>query len=331
MKDALKSWLFFLLKLVVSVGLIWLLFSTRDLDSITDTLTRVSLPILILALAVLFLSHLLGIGQWRLFLKGAHIPLSFPRAMVYYYTGLFFNNFLFSSIGGDAIRVFDVTRGEKKQTGKVVACILMDRVFGLASLVLIGNLALLLFLLSGGVPGSVLLLAYLFIDGGGIFAALCFISRRFRFFLYFMAKKLLGRQFRHGVFHFLQAISAYRVGWRLFLRALPWGLSNQLVKTGTALLIALALDHGNLSINPLYCFLFVPVLGIVKTLPLSIMGFGPHEFTGEHLFSRADIAGEWSIPFLLLAQFLAMATHLLGGVFFLFRRKHDKDVSSSSS
>ena len=320
MKAAIRSRLFFLLKLVFSAALIWLLIATRDIDAIAANIRKASLPLLLSSLGILFFSHFLGVAQWRVFLKGAHIPLPFFRASVYYFTGLFFNNFLFSSAGGDAVRVLDVTRGEKQKTGKVLACIFVDRIFGLLSLVLIGNAVFLIHLLAGGTAGKTLVLAYLMIDGGVLFGVACFLSRRIRYFLYYLAGKMPGHRFRLGLFHFLQIISGYRAGWRVFLRALPWGVANQAVKMGAFLLIGYALGFGNSEVNPLYCVIFIPLLGIVKIIPLSIMGFGPHEFAGEFLYRSVGIPALWSLPFLFLNQVIVMAANLLGGVFFLFRR-----------
>lgn len=325
MSRNLKRWLLLVSRIVISVLLIWWVFSTIDPGQLEDQLSRSSPLLIVFAFGVLLFGNFVGVAQWLVFLKGAHIPIGFGRAAVYYFTGLFFNNFFFSSVGGDAVRVFEVTRGEKKETGRVLACIFVDRIFGLLCLLLTGNLALLVFALQGYPVGPAVLVGYAAVDATVLVGLLCFLSRRVRFFFYWFAKRLPGRRFRLGVFHFLQVLSGYRAGWRIFLRALPWGLANQLLRMFSALLVSLALGHGSAAIAPLLCFVLVPLLGIIKVLPLSVMGVGPAEFAGKHMFSAAGVAVPLSLSFLLFNQLLVTGINLLGGLFFLFRRVKEND------
>lgn len=325
MNRTLRRWLFPAFRILVSALLIWWVFSSIDTGQLAAQLSRTSPLLISLAFGLLVFGNLVGVVQWRVFLKGAHIPIGFGRALVYYFTGLFFNNFFFSSVGGDAVRVFEVTRGEKKEAGRVLACIFTDRIFGLLCLLLTGNIALLVFVLQGYPAGSAVLFGYAGIDAAVLVGLLCFLSRRVRFLFYLFAKRLPGRRFRLGVFHFLQVLSGYRAGWRLFLRALPWGMANQLLRISSALLVSLALGYGSAAIAPLFCFVFIPLLGIIKVLPLSVMGVGPAEFAGKHLFNGVGISAPVSVSFLLFNQILVTAINLLGGLFFLFRGTTEKD------
>jgi hypothetical protein len=101
----------------------------------------------------------------------------------------------------------------------------------------------------------------------------------------------------------------------VFVRALFWGLANQIVKLGVAFLILLAFPGAAAGV-PVYAFiLFIPILGLVKALPISVMGIGPHELAGQKLFAAVGVAGDFALSYLFLSQIVAIASNIACGIF----------------
>src|SRR5690606_25769602 len=93
-----------------------------------------------------FLSILLGAYQWNLLLRIQGIDFGFGAAFRSYYSGMFLNNFLPGTVGGDALRVWDVHRRQlarkEASLGKAAASTLLDRLMGFSALSVFSLLAL---------------------------------------------------------------------------------------------------------------------------------------------------------------------------------------------
>ena len=89
-----------------------------------------------LAILVFFVSNVLGALQWHFLLAASGVRLTFAQTFRFYFVGLFFNNFLPANIGGDAIKIYDVSRGGS-YVYRVTAVTLIDRFIGIFGLCLL--------------------------------------------------------------------------------------------------------------------------------------------------------------------------------------------------
>ena len=321
----MKRLLIFFCKLAVSALLLYWVFLGIDLDQVLAVLKGASIPLAFLAFAVMFVSFGLGAMQWRIFLKAQRLYVPPARALTYFYTGQFFNNFLLSSVGGDVVRLIDVSRGEGARSGRVLASILVDRVFSLVCLLTIGLTALPGYIsLHGASAYSFTVYLYALFASAILVFWIFILSRRARYFAMRLAQHLPFARLRRVVFHLLRAFAYYRRTPGVFLRALGWGAVNQTLKIGAAFLALACLSGASGSsagIPPSALILFIPILGMVKTLPISFMGIGPHEAAGQYLFATVGVAGDFALSFLFLYQIVAIASNTASGVFLFARRK----------
>jgi uncharacterized membrane protein YbhN (UPF0104 family) len=79
--------------------------------------------------------------RWMVLLRSLEIDVPLGRLVRLYYVGTFFNIFLLSGFGGDAIRMLELSRDSKKAP-EAIGTVLVDRATGLWVLFLIGLLAL---------------------------------------------------------------------------------------------------------------------------------------------------------------------------------------------
>ena len=106
----------------------------------------------------------------------------------------------------------------------------------------------------------------------------------------------------------------------LILRLMGLSLVIQGLRVTAHILIAASLG---VLVSPVvagYFFIFIPILGLVISLPISIMGIGVREYLGIILFSAAGIGETDTFTILFLTYVSLVVVSLLGLVFFLMRR-----------
>ena len=141
-----------IVRILVSGIILWLIARSIDLGQVLDNLRGASPGFLLLAL-VLQSASITG-AAYRWFLVMRNLGYRLPRHFYIrsYFKGMFFNQGLPTSVGGDALRVLDVaSQGYRKRDA--FAGVLVDRGIGLAALMLLNVLALLAS--PGLLPGNV--------------------------------------------------------------------------------------------------------------------------------------------------------------------------------
>lgn len=132
----LKLYIPFLIKAAISVGLMWWLVGMIDTDRLLSHFNQRTLFVFIgSVLTLCLIGGILGY-RWSLILqvRGYHFPLiaAWKNVLI----GFFFNQFLPSTVGGDAARIWLVHKDGIPLSASA-SSILADRIFGFISLVLI--------------------------------------------------------------------------------------------------------------------------------------------------------------------------------------------------
>ena len=130
----LKRVLMFVAKLGFSVLLVGFFLRQVDAVEVADAARGVSVRAWCAAVGLFLTSNFLGALQWSLLLHAQDIRLPFRRVLTLYFVGVFFNNFLVSNIGGDAVRIYDLNTLTGKATAGFAATF-MDRFIGLFMLI----------------------------------------------------------------------------------------------------------------------------------------------------------------------------------------------------
>jgi len=303
-------------KAVVTAALVAFILTRISLGEALAILAGARPAALLAALGVFAVSVLAGAWQWGRFLAAMGIPLSVPKLLELYWVGLFFNNFLPSNVGGDLVKVLDLSR-ERYDPVAAATATLADRVTGLAALALLAALAarllapraelaglvapvfwgalvflvLLLLVLVGPLAGAAHRLARRLglLPAGGTRARIVEQLRRLR-----RRRALFG-----GLFLFSLLVQALRVAVHYLA-----GLSL----LGDA--CPLVFDF----------FLVVPPLAFALTLPVTLGGLGLREGLALPLFAPLGVGGEAAVAIEVLAYLLMLLVSLGGGLLFLLRR-----------
>ena len=91
----------------------------------------------IIALLVMIVEVLIANFRWKIVLKQLGSNITFYKALRYLWIGVFFNQALPSSIGGDAVRGYYLCKNENYSLSDATIGVLLDRVMGLLGLVLL--------------------------------------------------------------------------------------------------------------------------------------------------------------------------------------------------
>ena len=166
---------FVLAKLTVGIGLIAALILRVDLSALLESIASVDLLYLTLMLVIPHLMIGISTLKWQLFLRELGLHLGFVRLFAIYLMGTFFNNFLPTMVGGDAIRIYALGR-DAQDASSVMAATFLERLVGLAALVSLVPLVVLSKTVTDRFP-AVWLVAATCIVGFGIATALILSSR----------------------------------------------------------------------------------------------------------------------------------------------------------
>jgi len=313
MTDRFRTIFGFLLKFSVSGALIAVLCTMIDFGEV-GRIAAGSNPLLLFAAAAVFTaSNLLGALQWHLLMRNLHLEIKLPDSIVHYFIGLFFNNFLPSSMGGDPVKIYNTAR-EEHAVESVAAATLVDRMLGLLALSFLAVIASPFAAARLDRPEFALVAPVFF---GMLLAAFSLVavpgtSRIFQPLTRLIYSTRPGARLKKAVADTRALMNPVSIAGLFVL-----SLCVQTLRVGVHFTVARALGLDSLHFTS--CLMVVPVLGILIMLP-SINGIGIRETGGAVLFSKwltPSAAGTMQTATWLVGVFVSLA----GGLFYLTRRR----------
>jgi uncharacterized protein (TIRG00374 family) len=133
---------------VATAIMLALLARRVDLKAVGALFVTLPLWLYLLSLAVVLIGQVMYAWRWRLLLTAAGVHVPFTVVIRQYFIGIFLNNFLPSTVGGDLAKVYLLGRDRGYRT--VTASVLLDRILGVGLLALLS--AVLLWLLPVTAP-----------------------------------------------------------------------------------------------------------------------------------------------------------------------------------
>ncbi len=132
----MKPYLFTLLKVIISLGLLAFLFASVGTARMAAIAAQADYRFLAAAILLWFGSVLFSVWKWSLMLEAQGIHVPFRALMAHYYIGLFFNNFL-PMVGQDVVRAYGIARYTAR-AHEVAISVLVDRMIGLLAFIIGG-------------------------------------------------------------------------------------------------------------------------------------------------------------------------------------------------
>jgi uncharacterized protein (TIRG00374 family) len=135
-----RNRLWFGLQLVITLGLLFLLFRTFNWATFLSLFGKIEPGYYLLFLALLTLAQFVYAFRWYLVLRALGSAVSYRKVVQQYFVALFFSNFLPTAIGGDVSKVYYL--GQEQGYVTVGAAVFIDRFLGFFWMSLLGTFLL---------------------------------------------------------------------------------------------------------------------------------------------------------------------------------------------
>jgi hypothetical protein len=309
-QNGTNRWLV-LAKLLFGTALLVALVLKADILAIVDRLRSVDLYYLAVMFIVPHLMIMVSTVKWQIFLRELSLNLSFRRLFGLYMIAAFFNNFLPTMVGGDAVRVYSLGR-ETKATSAVAAATLMERLIGFAALISFLPLALLSRTVTENFPAVWYLIPAAAL--GFTVASWVVLSTHWLRLAHPMRKipfvdRVVGLLARiHGSVR-LAARSSVAVSTTFVLSAVFY--------VGAAVSVWAAARSLGAEVGMTYLLATVPLVLVAGMLPISLNGLGVTEAGFAIFLQAAGVSLTDAVGVALLLRGRLLITGLLGGLVFL--------------
>lgn len=276
MKTSKKKLLSTIVKISISVFLLYLVFTKISFGEIWNTIKSVKAHFIILALIFFILSQWISAKRLLLFFKETGFDLSSKSNNILYLIGMFYNFFIPGGIGGDAYKVYILNKKFKWSLKTLTASVFVDRFMGLTAI------GILISILSFNLLPSTIF--YWLIPVGIVM--IIGIS-------YFFVKRF------------------FNVYLNIFNKTLLLSLVIQLLQVGSVIFIILSLENSTINfINYILIFLISSVLSI-----FSFSGIGIREYVFYEASVLLNIDSSIAVSIGVLFSIITAVVSLFGIIY----------------
>ncbi|NQV57400.1 MAG: flippase-like domain-containing protein [Rhodospirillales bacterium] len=311
-----KSWLSFALKLAVSAALIWFLSTKINVGDSAQRLLSLNFGYVLGATAIFSMLLVNNTARWRTVMLALDAALPFGRTLKLLYIGIFFNQSLPSSIGGDAVRMY-LARREGLTLQGAINGVMLERVaaiFGLIFVVVASQPFLLARIGDNPAKYAFPALAIVALLGIAVLMVLDRIPERF-------GKWMLVR----GLVHLSKDTKRLFLAPGRALLAVGYGICGMILISSMAYLLARSL---NIEVDLIDCLVLVPPVMLVTTIPISIAGWGVREMAMVTAFGFVGMETDTAILFSVLFGLANIVVALPGGLLWLMGGYRKSDVAA---
>jgi uncharacterized protein (TIRG00374 family) len=308
-----------LLKIGVTVLLFVLLFKKLGFNVILNEILTADPLFLIIACLIFLISMVLSAIQWNLLLSHQGVLIGRKKTFSLYMIGHFFNNFLPGAMGGDLIKVYKLKSDHKRGKEGLVATFL-DRFAGLFMLSVFALISAAYLHSRPDISFSGNLYLYIIATFALFFATLIFLFSRTASRLIYgvLLKNINPMNLRDKINDLHNFLHLYRGNRLLYVKVFILSSVIQFLRISVHWFVAHSIGF---DIPFVYFLVFVPLIALIASLPLSFGGLGVREGLGQLLFAAAGFSGTLAVATQFLASIVGIAVSLLGGLIFIFQRR----------
>jgi uncharacterized protein (TIRG00374 family) len=300
---------------LVTIVLLALLARSLDLDALRGLLTGLPASFYFMSLAVVLAGQVAYAWRWRLLLQATGAPVPFTQVLRQYFVGIFVNNFLPSTVGGDMAKIYYL--GDRYGYRTVTASVAMDRALGVGLLAALAASALALSPVSAArltaaqlacVAIAVLALGFLVlmrVGTGGLAGRVRWLGDRAVGFAERLQRLRLDMAAPLGRPAIIVQAAVVVVGYTIAITAV---YQTFIALQGGAVPPVLAL------------FAVITATVVLSNIPVSLNGLGLREQLHASLLAPLGIAPEIAVAISLLVYAHLVVASLIGLAFWLRAR-----------
>jgi uncharacterized protein (TIRG00374 family) len=322
-----RKYISYLLRFIVAGTALYLAFRGENFADVFDVLLGLNLWVFAGAIGVYILGQLIFVSRWSLLLRVQSIRIGFWPAVRLHFLGLFYNNCLPGSIGGDLPRAWYVTKHTDKKLAAALS-VFVDRVIGLTGM-LIMAFGCYWFIpeetRKGGFSFSFELNIFsriaeyksVLIWLGVVLAVIIvlLVSNR-------KGRSLLSRGFEAIGRHGLSVLSKTRQSIRIYCRKWPAIIGALLLtfccQGMTVVAMWLLGSQIGIDVPAKYYFVFFPISWLLGAVPISVGGLGIMEGWLKVMFMRVGtMSGEDALALALCQRLIFLLASLPGAIIHL--------------
>ncbi len=297
---------------VFSLVVLVVLLRYAGVDEVWNTLKRTDLAWFIPAVAINMATVVVMAYRWKLLLTAKQVDVSLGWLTRTYFVALFAGQFLPAAIGGDAVRAVELGR----RTGdgaEAVASVLIDRLVGVVSLVVLALVAIAIGDHSGYRPEVIAAEAVFGLAAAAILALL-FSSRLRGVVARVLEPRAGGKRLAMGE-RFYDALHSYRDHRGTLVVVCGLAMVVQIARIGVIWMLVQALD---LPVNVGVVLVTGPVVFAFLVLPVSLNGIGVREAVFVY-FLRDQVSTSEAVALGFAFFAVGTATALVGALVLVAR------------
>jgi len=304
------------LKIVVTIALYVIVFYRIQFEGLIDRLSSARLEFFAMAVVAYAAGQALSAFKWQILTRPAGLALSYSRAVSIYFIGMFFNIFLPTIVGGDAVKAVLLAR-HTGAPARATISVFMERNTGLLALLTIATVAAWFAppVRLAGLPlfglTTLLFVAYIAVNAALLSAPL------YRVVDSAIARTPLARH-RARAMSLYDALIPYTRARGTVTAAMLLSFVFQCVVILVVFLNTRALAHA----FPLAAIaVFVPLISLAGMLPISVNGLGVREALYLLLFGQLGAPPEVAVLLALMYFAVTLAASLPGGLLYMLQRE----------
>jgi uncharacterized protein (TIRG00374 family) len=296
-KKPKKRYISTILRICIALLAIGVLCAIQDWTKLKATFSELSILALAGGVLCFMAANVVISIRWYLLLKAQKVVIPFLAGVKIHFLGLFYNNLLLSSVGGDVLRAWYVTKHTHKRL-EAAFSVLIDRIVGLASLIMMAAVFYFLFPVDAKYLESHQEVS---VDKGSVFNALA--TYKLEIAAVLAAILIIGvflfcyRRTRKKINHILLIIGSKRQKVfsalkiycaRPFVMMSAIGLTFIAQSMSIAGFIIIGKSMG-ITVPLKYYFVFFPIGWVIGAIPISPGGIGVLELGLVGLFKLVGV------------------------------------------
>ena len=302
-------------KILVAASILAFLFIKVGSLEVLHTLGRLHWWVFIAAVFGYCCMQALKTYRLKILMDTVGSNVSYPRLLLIYFIGMFFNTVLPTIVGGDAVRIAYL----RQATGRLdcaAAATITERAIGVGALVIIALGAL--GFAPSGEAGMAVKLSVLVVSAGFLAAMALLFSP----WVYRLASRCMRALRLEKLERFTrelqEAVATYRRRPAVLIITLLLSLLAEFIMIGLYGLLAYGMG---LRVHPAFFLMAVPITVLVSMAPITISGLGVRELTWVFFLSEQGVPEADAIALSLMWFILVTAASAFGGPAFVFWRK----------
>jgi uncharacterized protein (TIRG00374 family) len=300
-----------MLRLAVAVGLTAYIVWKANPQAVLDAVRGADPAWIAAAVALVLFDRALMAWRW-IDLLAALSPGSrpaFPVVLRIFFVSTFVGSFL-PSVAGDAYRAYSLSR-QQVRVSESAASVLMDRILGVFSMVLLGAVAL---ALAPDVPRDRWTALWLAAAGSGcLLAGLLIFNGRVGQRIESRVRALPAGRIQRGAASLTEAVRRYANHHSELMRVLIASVMVQCLRVIQAFCLARAIG---IALPITTFFVYIPISVLVMQLPVTVSGLGTGQAAFVWLFALSGVPADKATALSLLFIALAIVGNLPGAVLY---------------